>query len=423
MVYQPAQGYLCGTIAYMTKQRYFFLVLILGSLTALSPFSIDMYLPAFSQIAAAMHTTVERVGLSLSSYFIGLAAGQLLYGPLLDKYGRKKPLYIGLSVYILASFGCLSAQSIDMLIWLRLVQAIGGCAAGVASVAMVRDLFPINENAKVFALLMLVLGASPMLAPTIGGFVTDALSWRVIFLILAVIAAVIFATVIFALPDKFVPNSDLSLKPLPIVLGFWDVLKVPQFYTYAFSGAISFAGLFTYVSGAPVVFMKIYHLNAKDFGLIFAGLSIGFIGFSQLNSVLLKRFKSEQIVPVAFVSQFIFGTIFLIGAAGNWIGLPFIIVMIFLQLCCIGLISPNASALSIAPFSQNAGTASSLLGATQLGIGSLATIGISSFHVVNIIPLAAVMCVAGLIACLIYFIARRGIKESVERGVGGIVAH
>ncbi|QKJ29460.1 multidrug effflux MFS transporter [Mucilaginibacter mali] len=407
----------------MTKQRYFFLVLILGSLTALSPFSIDMYLPSFAQIAATMHTTVEQVGLSLSSYFIGLAAGQLLYGPLLDKFGRKKPLYIGLSVYILASFGCLASQSIDMLIILRFIQAVGGCAAGVASVAMVRDLFPLNENAKVFALLMLVLGASPMLAPTIGGFVTDAFSWRVIFLILAIIAAVIFAAVVFTLPNSYVPDKSISLKPVPIITGFWEVLKVPQFYTYAFSGALSFAGLFTYVSGAPVVFMKIYHLDAKAFGLIFAGLSVGFIGFSQFNTLFLRRFRSEQIVPVVFISQLIFATLFLILAITGWITLPLIIIMVFLQLCCVGLISPNASALSIAPFEKNAGTASSLLGALQLGIGSAATVGISSFHVVNIIPLAAVMCGAGLLACSVYFIARRGIKEHVKMGEGAVVAH
>lgn len=403
----------------MTKRRYFFLVLILGSLTALSPFSIDMYLPAFAQIANTMHTTVEQVAFSLSSYFIGLAFGQLLYGPLLDKYGRKKPLYIGLLVYILASFGCLSAQSIEFLIVLRFIQAIGGCAAGVAAVAMVRDLFPVNDNAKVFALLMLVLGASPMLAPTVGGFVTDAFSWRIIFLILAVIAALIFAAVAFALPDKYMPNRNLSLKPLPIIKGFWDVLKVPQFYTYTFAGSISFAGLFTYVSGAPVVFMKIYHLNAKDFGLIFAGLSIGFIGFSQLNTLMLKRFRSEQIIPVAFITQFVTGAIFLICAVGNWIGLPGIIVMVFLQLCCVGIISPNASALSIAPFAKNAGTASSLLGALQLGLGSLATVGISSFHVVNIIPLAAVMCGAGFLACAVYFVARRNIKAPSLSHQGG----
>lgn len=407
----------------MTNKKYFFLVLILGSLTALSPFSIDMYLPAFAQIAGTLHTTVETVALSLSSYFIGLAGGQLLYGPLLDKYGRKKPLYFGLCVYLLASFGCLSAQSINMLIALRFIQAVGGCAAGVASVAMVRDLFPIEQSAKVFALLMLVLGTSPMIAPTVGGFVTAAFSWRIIFLILAVIAALLFAAVVFALPDKYKPDPTISLKPIPIINGFWEVLKTPQFYTFAIAGAISFAGLFTYVAGAPVVFMKIYHMDAKAFGLMFAGLSIGFIGSSQLNSLMLQRFRSEQIVPVAFVVQFVAGALFLFASYNNWLGIPGIIVMIFIQLSCVGILAPNTSALCIAPFERNAGTASSLLGAIQLGIGAGATIGMSSFHVVNIIPLAGVMCVAGFLACAVYFIARRSIKTALVTGNSGVVAH
>ncbi|GAB3926436.1 multidrug effflux MFS transporter [Mucilaginibacter myungsuensis] len=392
-------------------------------MTALSPFSIDMYLPAFAQIADGMHTTVETVALSLSSYFIGLAGGQLLYGPLLDKFGRKKPLYVGLCIYLLASFGCFAAQSIDMLIIARFVQAIGGCAAGVASIAMVRDLFPINQNAKVFALLMLVLGTSPMIAPTVGGFVADAMNWRVIFLILASIAAAIFLAVIFFLPDRYQPDPTISLKPVPILTGFWVVLSTPQFYTYAISGAMSFAGLFVYVAGAPVVFMKIYHMDAKAFGLMFAGLSVGFIGASQLNSLMLKRFRSEQIVPKALVIQLISGALFLFASWQNWLGVPEIIGMIFIQLSCIGILAPNMSALSIAPFERNAGTASSLLGALQLGIGAGATMGMSAINVTNIIPLSAVMCGAGLLSCTIYFISRRRIKTPLVTGGSGIVAH
>src|ERR1700743_3595569 len=158
----------------MTKQRYFFTILILGSLTALGPFSIDMYLPGFPAIARSFHTTTAQVSLSLASFFVGISAGQLLYGPLLDRFGRKKPLYIGLTLYIIASVCCLLVKSIEALIILRFVQAIGSCAAAVASVAMVRDLFPAKDNAKVFALLMLVISASPMLAPTAGGYVTAA---------------------------------------------------------------------------------------------------------------------------------------------------------------------------------------------------------------------------------------------------------
>lgn len=167
----------------MTTKKYFKLILILGSLTALGPFSIDMYLPGFSGIAADLNTTVSKVSMSLSSYFIGISVGQLLYGPLLDRFGRKKPLFVGLMVYVLASLGCVYVGDIDTFILLRFIQAVGSCAATVASVAMVRDLFPVKDIPKVFSLLMLVLGLSPMLAPTIGGYVTEDYGWHVVFLI------------------------------------------------------------------------------------------------------------------------------------------------------------------------------------------------------------------------------------------------
>src|ERR1700754_2228306 len=151
-----------------SKQKpAFFLILILGLLSAIGPFSIDMYLPGFPAIAADLETTVGKVTLSLSSFFIGISVGQFLYGPLLDRYGRKKPLYIGLSLYVVAPGCCILARSVDMLIALRLLQAIGACAGLVASRAMVRDLFAVSENAKVFSLLMLVVGVSPIIAPTL----------------------------------------------------------------------------------------------------------------------------------------------------------------------------------------------------------------------------------------------------------------
>src|SRR5882724_13071118 len=152
----------------------FFLIIILGLLSAIGPFSIDMYLPGFPAIAQHLHTTVAHVSLSLSSFFIGISAGQFLYGPLLDKFGRKKPLYIGLAAYLLASIGCALAISADALIALRLLQALGGCVGMVASRAMVRDMFQVKDNAKVFSLLMLVVGVSPLVAPTLGGYITAA---------------------------------------------------------------------------------------------------------------------------------------------------------------------------------------------------------------------------------------------------------
>lgn len=398
----------------MTKKRYFFTVLILGALTALGPFSIDMYLPGFPAIAQSFHTTTAQVSLSLSSFFVGLAAGQLLYGPLLDRYGRKKPLYIGLVLYIIASAGCFLSTGIEMLILLRFIQAIGACAAGVASMAMVRDIFPLKDNAKIFALLILILGASPMVAPTVGGYVTVVFGWHLIFIILGAMAIIILLTVIFFLPESYKADPTYSLKPKPIINSFLLVLKDPQFYTYAFSGAFAFAGLFVYVSASPIVFMEVFKVSAKTYGWIFAMLSIGFIGSSQVNNLLLKKYKSEQVIWVTLTVQVITAFVFFIGSLYGWFGLAGTIGMIFIMLCCVGTTSPNASALSLAPFSKNAGTASALLGALQLGLGALATLGVSIFNGHSAVPMAAIMEGSAIIALLILFIGRKRIVNKVE---------
>ncbi|AMR30394.1 Bcr/CflA family drug resistance efflux transporter [Mucilaginibacter sp. PAMC 26640] len=408
----------------MTKQRYFLLILILGSLTALGPFSIDMYLPGFPAIAASLHTTTENVALSLSSFFIGISAGQLLYGPLLDKFGRKKPLYFGLSLYIVASLGCYLSDSIQMLIIVRFIQAVGSCAAGVAAMAMVRDIFPIEDNAKVFALLILVLGASPLIAPTVGGYVTVHLGWQVIFIILAVIAVFIFLAVIFLLPESYQPDPSYSLKPAPIISAFWGVLKTPQFYTYTFCGSLAFAGLFAYISASPIVFMEVFDVSKENYGWIFAGLSVGFIGSSQVNSFLIQRYKSEQIVSTVLIAMVLIALVFITGSLQGWIGLGGTIVMIFLILCCVGLISPNTSALALAPFEKNAGTASALLGASQMAIGALVSVGISLFKSKSTLPMATVIVVSAALGLLVLLIGRRAIKTKVEAKAGaGIAVH
>lgn len=398
----------------MTKKRYFYTVLILGSLTALGPFSIDMYLPGFPAIARSFHTTTAQVSLSLSSFFIGLAAGQLLYGPLLDRFGRKKPLYIGLAVYLVASAGCYFCGDINTLIILRFAQAVGACAASVASMTMVRDIFPLNENAKIFALLILILGASPMIAPTLGGYITEAWGWHLIFVVLGGMALVILLTVIFFLPESYKANTGYSLKPGPIINSFLTVIKEPQFYTYAFAGAFSFASLFVYVSASPIVFMEVFKVNAKIYGWIFAALSVGFIGASQVNNLLLKKYKSEQIIRVALSVQVVTALIFLIGSCYNWYGLGGTIGITFIMLCCVGTLNPNASALSLAPFKHNAGTASALLGAMQLGLGALMTLGIGIFKSKSSVPMAGIMAGTALIGMLILIFGRKRILHKVD---------
>lgn len=408
----------------MTKKRYFFLILILGSLTALGPFSIDMYLPGFKAIAKYLHTSTDEVALSLSSFFIGISAGQLLYGPLLDRFGRKKPLYFGLCLYIITSIGCFFSTSLEMLIIMRFFQAVGSCAAGVAAMTMVRDLFPVKDNAKVFALLILVLGASPMIAPTVGSYITAAFEWQVIFLILTIIAVLILLAVIFFLPESYQPDPSFSLKPKPIINNFLEVIKEPQFFTYAISGAFAFAGLFAYVSSSPIVFIEVFKVSEKTFGWIFAGLSIGFIGSSQVNSMLVRRYSSEQLVNTFLICMVIISVVFLVGSLNGWFGMGGTIAVIFGVLCCIGICSPNTSALSLAPFTKNAGSASALLGAFQMAVGSLASVGITLIKSQTTLPMAGVMAASSIVALLVLVIGRRFIKNKVEAVAGvAVTAH
>lgn len=400
----------------MTKKTYYTYIIILGLLTAIGPFSIDMYLPGFGDIAKSLGTSAAAVTLSLSSYFIGFSMGQLLYGPLLDRYGRKKPLYAGLTLYLVSTALCIKAGNINILIILRLIQAIGTCAATVTAMTMVRDLFDVKESAKVFSLLLLVLGASPMIAPTAGGYIVVNFGWRTIFLILFILAALITLLTIFFLPESYAANKNFSLKPKPILKNFIGVLKDRQFITYALSGSLAFAGLFAYVSGSPVLFMDIFHVGKKTYGWIFAFLSLAFIGLSQFNTLLLKKYSSGQIIRVALTGQVVVGAIFLGGSIAGWWGLSHTIFFIFLFLACLGFTNPNAAALSLAPFSKNAGSASALLGAMQMGAGALASIGVSAFSNGTATPMIAIMAITSLLGWIILWIGRSVYKENTVSG-------
>jgi DHA1 family bicyclomycin/chloramphenicol resistance-like MFS transporter len=405
------------------RRTYITLILILGSLTALGPFSIDMYLPGFTAIAKDLNTTPNKVSLSLSSYFIGISAGQLLYGPLLDRFGRKTPLYIGLLVYIAASLGCALVTDIDLFILLRFIQAVGSCAAAVASMAMVRDLFPVEESPKVFSLLMLVVGLSPMLAPTIGGYVIAGFGWHIIFVILAFMGTAVLLASRFGLPHTHKPDPTISLKPRPILDNFKKVLLHPQFYTYALSGAVAFSGLFTYVAGSPLLFMDIFKVSGKTYGWIFAFMSVSFIGTSQLNSLLLRRYKSEQLVYAGLTLQALVSMAFLVAAINNWLDLTGTIVMLFLFLGCLGLTNPNTAGLSLAPFSNNAGSASALMGALQLGLGALASMIVGLIVKDSMVPMVAIMASSTLLALLILLIGRRNITVVEETNDESVMLH
>jgi DHA1 family bicyclomycin/chloramphenicol resistance-like MFS transporter len=401
----------------MTNKRKFLTILILGMITAIGPFSIDMYLPAFADIATDLHSNVGYVSLSLSSFFIGICLGQFIYGPLLDRFGRKKPLFAGLLIYLLASVLCALVKSADMLIALRFLQALGGCAGMVASRAMVRDIFSVADNAKIFSMLMLVVGISPIIAPTLGGFVTVELGWHYIFIILALMALMIILAVHFGLPESRQADPSYSLKPADILKNFALVLKEPQFYTYAFTGATAAAGLYAYIAGSPAVFLQIFKVTEKQYGLIFALVAGGLIIATQMNRFLLHRYSSEQVIPVALFVQCLAGIGLFAGSLTGLVGLTGTILLLLLFLSCQGFTFPNSSALCMAPFAKHAGSASALMGAVQMGLGAISSGIVSMLSNGTALPMTGVMACCAIISFIILHVGKRMIRYKATQAM------
>jgi DHA1 family bicyclomycin/chloramphenicol resistance-like MFS transporter len=399
------------------SSKNFHLILILGLLTAIGPLSIDMYLPAFPDIAKSLHSSVAQVMLSLSSFFIGISVGQLLYGPLLERYGRKKPLYVGLCIYLFASAGCAMAASVNSLIAFRLLQAMGGCAGLVASRAIVRDLFDTKENAKIFSALMLVVAVSPIIAPTLGGYITAVFGWRVIFSILIAIDIAIFAGVYFLLPESKAPDPNFSLRAGAIIKNYVTIIKDPQFYTYALTGAVAYAGLCAYISGSPAVFMEIFRVNEKQYGWIFALIAVGIISASQLNNIALRNNSSERIIKVALGCQSMIGVLFALLTVFGYIELYSSIFLIFLFLGCQGFIFPNASALSLAAFAHNAGSASALMGAIQMSVGAGASALVSYLQNHTAMPMSGIMACCSVTAFTLYSLGSKFIIQPASKTI------
>ena len=387
------------------------IILLLGALSVVTPFAIDMYLPAFSKIASEYRTSTSQISLSLSTYFIGFAIGQMIYGPLLDRFGRKRPLYIGLALYIVFSIGCATAPNLHVFIAFRFFEALGGCAAQVGAIAMVRDFFPVKQSAKIFSLLFLMIGVSPLLAPTIGSLFLVALGWRWIFVLLATIALLILAAIFLFLPEGHQPDPSISLLPGPMISGFWHIFREPQFLTYTLAGAFSFAGLFAFVAGSPLLFMDGFHMGTKAFGIVFAVLVMGFIGGNQLNVFLLRRFNSQRIFLSALLTQVTIGIVFFAGARVHLFGLAATMALFFFFLACIGLTYPNSAALALAPYARHAGRASALLGCLQTGTGALISTGIGVLGAKAVISL---LSSTALLALIILLIGRTAIQELVE---------
>jgi MFS transporter, DHA1 family, multidrug resistance protein len=272
--------------------------------------------------------------------------------------------------------------------------------------AMVRDFFPVEKSAGVISFMVLILGASPLLAPTAGSFIIASWGWHAVFIALAAITFIILLAVIFFLPEGHIPDKSISLKPAPIINGFKEVLINPKFYVFALAGSFSFSGLFVYVAHSPAIFMNHFQLSEKMYGGMFALLSVGFIGGSQLNHILTKHFSNRQILKTVLLLQTAVSFLFLLGAWQNWYGLVAVIVLLFVLLSCCGITYPNAAALCMAPFAKNAGTASALLGFIQIGIGGLISGCVSLLPFGAVTAMAFIMAVTTVVASVILLMGK-----------------
>jgi DHA1 family bicyclomycin/chloramphenicol resistance-like MFS transporter len=367
------------------------IIVLLGALAALGPFSIDTYLPAFPAIARDLGVSVGRIDFSLATFFLGICLGQLAYGPLMDRYGRRTPLLWGLGLYAIASLLCAAAPTDTALAALRFLQALGGCAGMVAGRALVRDLFP-TEAAQVFGSLMLVMGIAPVVAPSIGGWIAAVMGWRAIFVFLSFVAVALFAMIARGLPDTHVRHVEQSFHPRELAKGWLAVLREREFLLWGIGGSIASGGLFAYLTGSPAAYMEGLGLSSATYSWVFAVNAAGLIAASQLSQVLLRRFTSERIVRSVLVGQFLSAIALVACAAFGFRFAAFPLVWIFLF--GHGLAYPNVSALAMAPFGRTAGSASALMGSLQMASGALLAGLVGLLPVPPILAMAVGMLVA-----------------------------
>lgn len=380
------------------------LVLILGALTAFASLSIDMYLPSFPALEKDLRASSSAVQFSLAAFFIGMALGQALYGPVADRFGRKRPLYVGISLYVLASVGCAMAPNIETLIALRFVQAVGGCAGIVIARAMVRDLFDREASARVFSLLTLVLGVAPILAPLAGGYVLKFFGWRAIFGILVAFGVACLIAAATSLRETLPAEArSQHLHPIRGALRVYgQLLADRRFNGYAFAGGIAQAGMFAYISGSPFVFIKLYGVPEQTYGLLFGLNAFGLIAASQINHRLLARWKSDAILSHILLLVALWGLLLLAMAATGFGGLWGLLPPLFAFVSSLGFSFPNAIAGAMAHQAERAGSASALLGTIQFGAATIAGSLVGALHAHSAVPMAAVMAVCGVVALALH---------------------
>lgn len=388
-------------------------ILILGLLTAFGPLSIDMYLPALPQIASDFNVPLASIQLSLASFLVGVAIGQIFYGPITDRWGRKKPLYVGLITYAIASFLCASTFDAHGLIVYRFLQALGACAGMVITRAIVRDLYKSHESARVFSMLMLIMGVAPILAPVLGGFFTSTLGWRSIFWTLMGVSLVALICVYKFLPETHRPDMKYGLKD--IFRNYVGIFKDRNFTGYTFSMSLVYAGMFAYITGSSFVFISHYKLSPAQYAWVFGMNAFGLIAFSQVNGKILRKLTPQEILKKVFPFVSLFSLLIL--TVGLFDGPMWAMCLgLFLFIASMGLVAPNSSACALAYQGKHAGSASALMGTIQFTVAGIVSSLVSHFHNETILPMSAIIAVCGVGASFVYLILVSKIRNITDSG-------
>jgi len=381
------------------------LTLILAALTAFAPLSTDMYLASFSSLATTFAASEGRVQLSLSIFFFGLSVGQLIYGPLIDRFGRKPPLIAGLTIYTLATAAIVVVPTVDGFIALRLLQALGGCAGMVVSRAMVADLFDERGTARFLSQMMLVQGLAPIIAPLLGGYILAFSVWQAIFVFLTLFGATCLIAAKRGLPETLPPDARHAAGIKGVALAFGEVLSNRGFIYPALAGALAFASLFAFITGSPFVYMQLHGVSEQHYGWLFGLNAVGMILASQLNRLLLRWFKPMTVMGGGLVFNVAMGIVLVVFANGA--PLPLLVGMLWFCLATGPLIGANSMAIAMGRAGQHRGTASSVMGVMQFAVASLASAAVGLLHNGTVYPMVGIILTGGVLASLAYVLGRR----------------
>ncbi|MCE1117818.1 MULTISPECIES: multidrug effflux MFS transporter [Pseudomonas] len=381
-------------------------LLILGALSAFGPLAIDFYLPAFPAMAHAFATDEKHVQATLAAYFLGLSLGQLAYGPVADRFGRRIPLLFGVGLFTLASLACAYAPTLDSLIVARFVQALGGCAGMVLSRAIVSDKCDAVASAKVFSQLMLVMGLAPILAPLLGGVLVNVAGWQSIFLALSLFSGVCLLAVGLGLPESLpahVPRQPLS----GALRQYLRLLADRAFVGHALTGGIAIAGMFAYIAGSPFVFIKLYGVPPEHYGWLFGSNAAGFILMAQVNARLLAKRGPAFLLARAVWLYLAAALVLLAVAALRPNALWPLLVPLFVCIASLGCIIPNASACAMSGQGARAGSASALMGCLQFSVAAGAAALVGLLHDGSAVPMALVISLCGALVVSVAVLTRR----------------